>query len=90
MRGDFVIVRAFGDIPLVRIVWDETDKIIYITNEEQYALLSAGKPALEPVGFPWEDVFIYDEEMANAMKRLINSGKWDWSNLVNCKAQFTK
>lgn len=57
MRGDIVIVRAFGGKALKRRVWDVGDTVVYITNDEQFERLVAGKHALEPVGFPKEDVF---------------------------------
>jgi len=57
MRGDIVIVRAFGGKALKRRVWDVGDTVVYITNDEQFERLVAGKRAVEPVGFPKEDVF---------------------------------
>ena len=83
MRGDFVIVRAFGNIPLIRRLWDEGDYLIYITNDEQFQLLTDGKKALEPIGFPRKDIFKYDPELASSMDRLVKSGKWDWSKLAS-------
>jgi hypothetical protein len=57
MRGDTVIVRAFGGKALKRRVWDVGDAVVYITNDEQFERLVAGKLAVEPIGFPKEDVF---------------------------------
>jgi hypothetical protein len=57
LRGEVVIVRTFGGKPAQRRVWDVGDTVVYLTNEDQFALLIAGKPALEPIGFPKEDVF---------------------------------
>ena len=85
MRGDFVIVRAFGNIPLIRRVWDEDDKAVYITNDEQFQFLIEAKEALEPIGFPREDVFKYDPELASSMDRLLKGGKWDWDKLRSFK-----
>lgn len=53
MRGETVIVRAFKGVPLARRVWDIGERVVYITNEE----------GLTPIGFPKEDVFIYDESL---------------------------
>lgn len=83
MRGDFVIVRAFGGVPLIRRLWDEDDNGIYITNDEQFQLLIDGKEALEPIGFPREDVFKYDPKLASQMNQLLKSGKWDWNKLAS-------
>lgn len=82
MRGDIVIIRTYGDIPLIRRVWDEDgNDIIYITNDEQFQLLIDGKEALEPIGFPRRDVFKYDPELTSFMDRLYKEGKWDWNKL---------
>jgi hypothetical protein len=82
MRGSHVIVRAFGGVPLIRRIWDEETSLIYITNDEQFELLTKGKEALEPIGFPREDVFTYDSELASSMNQLYEDGKWDWNKLV--------
>lgn len=83
MRGDFVIVRSFGGIPLIRRLWDEGDHAVFITNDEQFQLLTKGENAIEPIGFPREDVFKYDPELASLMDRLVKSGKWDWNKLAS-------
>jgi len=83
MRGDFVIVRALGNIPLIRRLWAEGDYCVYITNNEQFQLLNEGKGGIEPVGFPREDVFKYDPKLAPSMAKLHKNGKWDWNKLVS-------
>lgn len=83
MRGDFVIVRAFGNIPLIRRLWDEGDYCVYITNDEQYQLLNEGNGSIGPIGFPREDVFKYDSELASSMNQLYKTGKWDWNKLAS-------
>lgn len=72
MRGEFVIVRAFGGKPLVRRLWDVGKHVVYITNNSD-----------GPVGFPIEDVFKYDQELIEEMEALYRSGKWDWSKLTH-------
>ena len=61
MRGEQVVVRAYGDEALVRRVWDASQHAVFIVSEENFKLLSAGRPGLWPVGFPRRDVFPYDE-----------------------------
>lgn len=61
MRGDQVIVRAFGGQPLVRRVWSAKNGLVYIAEEKEYRKREAGQGALEPIGFPVADVFVYDE-----------------------------
>lgn len=57
MRGDVVLVRTFSGKAVKRRVWDVGDTVVYVTNDEQFERLVAGKHALEPIGFPKEDVF---------------------------------
>lgn len=83
MRGDKVIVRAYGGIPLIRRIWDENDCAVYITNDEQFQLLTDDKVAIEPIGFPREDVFKYDPELASLMDQLVKNEKWDWNKLAS-------
>jgi len=82
MRGDLVIVRAFGGVPAVRRVWDENERGVYITDDTHYDLLATGKESVSPVGFPREDVFRYDPDLAKEMDILYQTGKWDWTKLV--------
>ncbi|OHE57970.1 MAG: hypothetical protein A2Z47_15120 [Thermodesulfovibrio sp. RBG_19FT_COMBO_42_12] len=44
MRGDLVlvIVRTYGDRPEIRRIWDMDENAIYITNDEQFKLLTSG------------------------------------------------
>lgn len=62
MPGDYVVARSFGDVPLIRRVWDEGKDVVYICTEERYSQLLAGETDLPPVGFPKSDVFEYDED----------------------------
>lgn len=65
MKGDLVIVRAFGGKPLVRRVWEVVDDKVYICNEETFQNLLKGFDAFVPVGFPKSDVFYYTEDVEN-------------------------
>jgi len=82
MRGDCVIVRTYGGEPLARRVWDEDKHIVQITNDEQFELLTEGKDALDPIGFPRSDVFRCDPELIPSVNQLYRDGKWDWNKLV--------
>lgn len=75
MRGELVIVRAFGDKPLKRRIWAVDDNVVFVTNEEEFYKLTVGIPALEPIGFPKEDIFKHteNESWGHAV---------DWSCLV--------
>ncbi len=79
MRGELVIVRGFGGVPLVRRVWEEAEHGVYITDDTHLKRLLAGKSETQPIGFPREDVFKFDPEIAATMDNLIQTGKWDWT-----------
>ncbi|MEK6244042.1 MAG: hypothetical protein AABM33_06020, partial [Pseudomonadota bacterium] len=82
MKGDFVILRAFGG-PIVRRVVAQADEIVFIASDEQFSLLVNGLPALEPVGFHRRDVFQY----APTLEKEIARGKVDWTRLTPYAAQ---
>lgn len=61
MKGDVVFVRDAIKQPLVRRVWEETSTTVYACTEERYQkLLKGDETELPPLGFPIEDVFLYD------------------------------
>ena len=70
MKGELIILRAFGGQPLIRRIFEISDKAIYVTNDLR-------QDSLVSVGFPREDVFKYDPKLA----KLINTDKWDWNKL---------
>ena len=67
MKGETVIVRAYGNEPLVRRVWSCDEDVVFICTEENYLALESGHDALNPVGFLRNDVFEYD---ARRLKQL--------------------
>ena len=76
MRGDLVIVRAYKGVPLVRRVWEEVEHGVYITDDTNLKRLLAGEDAIQPIGFPREDVFKFDPEIAVEIDNL------DWDRLT--------
>lgn len=77
MRGETVIVRAFGGKPLIKKVWSLGARVVYLTDAEEMEKLLAGMVALPPIGFPKEDVFKYDPDVASNLERI------NWSELSN-------
>lgn len=77
MRGSLVIARDYRNAALVMRVWDNNHRVIYLSEESQFQQLSTGRDALAPVGFPAEDVFVYDPHTIEKLK----SGSVDWSSL---------
>jgi hypothetical protein len=82
MRGEKIIVRAWGDRPLVRVVWDICDQTVLVTNEEGLVLLENGAEAPMPIGFRFCDVFIYDEDrVEKIMKAYVTGDQLKWESL---------
>jgi len=73
MRGEQVIAKAFGGVPLVRRVWDIGDGVVYLTSEVEFKKREGGGTALEPIGFSVADVFAYSESFLNAAIK----NKWE-------------
>ena len=81
MRGEMVIIRAYGGVPLVRRFWEANDRVIYITNDEQLRLLMNGEKAVSPIGFPKKDVFKFDRKIAHSISTT-SSDEFDWGKLT--------
>ena len=69
MRGQDVVVKEFNGNNLVRVEWEACDGLIFIHNREQFEKRMSGKSLLEPVGFPVEDVFLYDQSVLEKAER---------------------
>ena len=84
MQGDYVIVRAFGGVPLIRRVWEEDERGVYVTDDSHLERLLAGDPEIHPplAGFPREDVFRYDAKLAASIEHPQRSEGWDWNQLT--------
>lgn len=68
MRGDKVIVRSYGNKPLIRRVWGDVAGAIYVCSERAFEEnLNALRDTIAGAycaGFPAEDVFQYDDTVA--------------------------
>jgi hypothetical protein len=73
MRGQLVIARAFQGGLLVRRVWEAANGLVYLATDAEYRKLEAGLEALPPIGFPANDVFVYDKAVATAKAK----PQWD-------------
>ena len=76
MKGDFVILRTFEG-PRVRRVLELADDVVWIVTDDEFYKEINGVPSLEPVGFPYRDVFQYDP----GLEKEIASGQVNWSRL---------
>lgn len=64
---------------LVRKVWDVINGTVLVTDEKGLSALMNGADGPTPIGFPMEDVFAYDEEVARA---IISGLPPEWDRLV--------
>jgi hypothetical protein len=74
MRGQTVVVKEFNGLPLVVRIWEVRDSGVFIHSEEEFNRRMRGEKPLDPVGFPYEDVFEYDE----AAKEQLKKDRVDW------------
>lgn len=79
MRGTTVIARAFGGVALVRRVWEVANGLVYLCSDAEFNKLEAGGEALPPIGFPAEDVFVFEAEALKANESV------KWSKLKQWK-----
>jgi hypothetical protein len=75
MQQNLVILRSCGGRPLIRRIFEVTAKAVYVTDDSR-------KDGLISLGFPLEDVFQYDPQMAAKAEQSYKSGKWDWKKLT--------
>jgi hypothetical protein len=73
-KGELVIIKSFGGMPLIRRIYKLNEKVVYITCDSMEGIIS--------LGFPREDVFKYDPNVAFSMVQLYKTGKWEWNKLV--------
>gem|GEM_PF-7042265 len=59
----------------MRRVWDFSPRGVYIMSEEQWNLRISGGKSMEAVGFPIQDVFVYDDAAITQLES--GSVQWD-------------
>lgn len=72
MDRELLIIRDFAGRYLVRRAWDANNEKVYVTGE------SGPSEGLQPIGFPREDAFEFDEQAAKAIEA---GTSWDWERL---------
>lgn len=83
MKAAPVIVRALRGEPLKRVAVSVGDRVIYVAAPAQMDAIQAGRS--EPVGFPKEDVFVFDEDVFSMLSAAWHLAKVEssatWSRL---------
>lgn len=70
MRGDNVLVRAYGDRPLERAVWEVENGKVYISRLD--LMEQCERQEACPMGFPKGDVFLFDERLYKRLESAYN------------------
>jgi hypothetical protein len=61
MKGQIVVVKEFNGNLLVRRLWEISTTCAFIHSDEEWRKRMNGEKSLDPVGFPIEDVYVYDD-----------------------------
>lgn len=64
---NFVLARAVHGEPVCRVVMAWSKKLIYLANPARLDAIRTG--ATNPIGFPREDVFAYDETLYRRLRK---------------------
>jgi len=56
---------------LVRRVWGISTSSVFIHSEEEWAKRMNGEESLDPLGFPLDDVFVYDDYAKGELKQTV-------------------
>lgn len=73
MRGEKVIVRVFGNKPVTGRVWEVFNGGAYVCSEDHFQQLLEGNGVLPQIGFPLEDIFEYQDQVAAELESAYNS-----------------
>ena len=81
-RGQLVVLRDVDGMALIRVVWSYNQRGVFILTENEYNRRLQGKPSLDPVGFPFPDVFLYHIENSGIVEDSKLSGAVDWDRMI--------
>jgi len=81
-RGDFVVLRAFQDEPLVRRLWDIGDSGVFVLSDAEYRKRTGGHSSLDEVGFPIGDCYLYNADTKSVLGDYQNTGRIDWGTMT--------
>jgi hypothetical protein len=79
MRGQIVVCKDVIGTPLVRVVWDSSERLIFVHTQDQFDRRMSGEDFLDPVGFPIEDVFNLNETV---LAECAVDGNTPWNELA--------
>ncbi len=72
IRSEFqkVIVKAYGDRPLVRYALKRNDGIVMVKSEKSFQEFQGDIDDMDWIGWPENDVYLYQEERYNKLNDL--------------------
>jgi hypothetical protein len=80
MRGEKVIVRTYGNVPVICKVWDVDKNRVLVCDEAAFLEMLKGtapRPDCFPIPFPKDLVFKYDKRSFETAKaHIANPGVW--------------
>lgn len=82
MRGDRVIVKAFGNRPLLRRVWDVSSTKVYVLDEESFQRRQVHEDTSLPMAWRRDVVFCHDEKLFAGLARDYKTNPTLWKQLV--------
>lgn len=69
MSGIYVIAMTYGGSGVRHKIWDWTERVAYLVDDNEFAAMSAGDSSAVPIGFPREDVFADSEALVSRVDR---------------------
>lgn len=81
MKGETVIVRAYGNEPQALKVWDADTEHVCVCDDAVYRELQSGTSERNPIGFFREDVFTYNENLFREVLREYKTKPSVWNRL---------
>jgi hypothetical protein len=85
MRGQTIVVKDVSGLPLIVRLWSFNDSGVFIHSEEEFNRRMSGEKALDPVGFPYEDAFEYD----NTAREVLKDSPMHWAKLRPLRCPVT-
>jgi len=62
-RGQLIVVKYVNGSFWIRRLWSVVELGVYILSESEWEKRCSGSRSLEPVGFPKDDIYLYNTEL---------------------------
>jgi ribosomal protein L14E/L6E/L27E len=68
MAHNLAIVRAAGNVAVIVEIIEEKHAVAVVCKEGRRSSIERGEAPVPTTGVPWEDVFSFNEEVANRIR----------------------